>query len=629
MTARSVSLCMIVKNEEKYIEKCLESVKEFVDEIIIVDTGSSDATLEIARKYTDAVYNFEWTHDFAAARNFSIKNAKSDYILMLDADEYLDGHFIDKETLTADMYLVKIKNYLSYGYAVNHTAFRLFRNDKRFMFKNRIHEHLNIDEIPDLKYESTGFTIHHTGYLKDTVAEKSKDDRNLKLLIKEVKENPTGYAYFNLGTHYKIFGKHLDAIEAFQKAYALSKGYNFLPKLILGIAECLIELERNQEALNVLNDAVIQFPQYTDFYYMMGLAYENMEHFNDAEFCFKTCLELGEVENSTVASYEGVGSYLAMSKLANIKLIQGDRAKAISLLGEAVYENKHHMQNLSRFFELNFSLKNEEMLSYMEKLFPIHNEKDVNTLLKVLYSLRSPLLKQFMDKYVGKTDPLMVAISKQYSGDYEASKTDWLRVTAIGSNNVPDLILISFILKDRGLFDSFKDSVNFSDKENEIIDRLINRKKLEETVKSKMLEEQYLFLCKKLILLGEFNEFQYLFEQSHAYSKKIQFALASLLYEMGFIEVAMDLANQIKERTDTVDWALERFIGDLWMAVGNYQNALSIYNKNAQYTNEFADLERIYNLYKQVNYKEGCDMIIKIMLGQGYQSIWLDSLRRG
>ena len=82
----SISLCMIVKNEEEVLARCLDSLKGLMDEIIIVDTGSTDNTKEIARKYTDLVYDFSWCDDFAAARNFSFSKATKDYIYAPDAD---------------------------------------------------------------------------------------------------------------------------------------------------------------------------------------------------------------------------------------------------------------------------------------------------------------------------------------------------------------------------------------------------------------------------------------------------------------------------------------------------------------------------------------------------------------
>src|SRR3990167_5438874 len=94
MPKQTLSLCMIVKNEEKYLEQCLNSVKDLVDEIIIVDTGSTDKTKEIWKKFDFAhkikFFDFKWIDDFSAARNESLKHAAKDWILVLDADEVLD-----------------------------------------------------------------------------------------------------------------------------------------------------------------------------------------------------------------------------------------------------------------------------------------------------------------------------------------------------------------------------------------------------------------------------------------------------------------------------------------------------------------------------------------------------------
>ena len=85
----TISLCMIVKNEEKTLATCLDSIHELVDEIIIADTGSTDNTKEIAKKFTSKIYDFTWIEDFSEARNFSFSKASEDYILWLDADDVL------------------------------------------------------------------------------------------------------------------------------------------------------------------------------------------------------------------------------------------------------------------------------------------------------------------------------------------------------------------------------------------------------------------------------------------------------------------------------------------------------------------------------------------------------------
>ena len=100
----TISLCMIVKNEEKVLSRCLESIKSAVDEIIIVDTGSNDKTKEIALEYTDKVYDFEWIDDFSAARNFAFSKGKMDFLMWLDADDVVTPESLAK--------LIELKEHL-------------------------------------------------------------------------------------------------------------------------------------------------------------------------------------------------------------------------------------------------------------------------------------------------------------------------------------------------------------------------------------------------------------------------------------------------------------------------------------------------------------------------------------
>ena len=96
MSNQTISLCMITKNEEKFLELCLNSVKSIVDEIIIVDTGSTDKTKEIAKKFNAKIIDFKWIDDFSAAKNESLKHATRDWVLVLDADEVIEKKDLDK-----------------------------------------------------------------------------------------------------------------------------------------------------------------------------------------------------------------------------------------------------------------------------------------------------------------------------------------------------------------------------------------------------------------------------------------------------------------------------------------------------------------------------------------------------
>src|SRR3989344_1568817 len=184
----TISLCMIVKNEEKYLEQCLDSVKDLVDEIIIVDTGSTDKTKDIAKKFNAKTFDFKWTDDFSAARNESLKHATKDWTLVLDADEILDKEAVKiiKDELIRneenDAYLFIQRNYTneskiagvvidehklgkkSYSGWYGSLIVRLFRNNKGYKFDGTVHELAEPSiESKKGKIAMTNIPIHHYG----------------------------------------------------------------------------------------------------------------------------------------------------------------------------------------------------------------------------------------------------------------------------------------------------------------------------------------------------------------------------------------------------------------------------------------------------------------------------------
>jgi len=153
----TISLCMIIKNEGKVLSRCLDSLKDLMDEIIIIDTGSTDNTKEIARKYTNMIYDFEWTDDFSAARNYSFSKATKDYIYVADADEVLDavnhGRFMQlKELILSEIDIVQMKYVTSadfntvYNFQKEYRP-KLFKRVRSFNWISPIHETVRINPI--------------------------------------------------------------------------------------------------------------------------------------------------------------------------------------------------------------------------------------------------------------------------------------------------------------------------------------------------------------------------------------------------------------------------------------------------------------------------------------------------
>lgn len=153
----TISLCMIVKNEEKVLARCLDSLSGLMDEIIIVDTGSTDSTKEIASRYTDKIYDFEWIDDFAAARNFAFSKATQEYIYSADADEFLSAEnrerfAVLKECLLPEIEIVQMKygNQLEFGTVYNFDEEyrpKLFKRLRNFVWEEPVHEAVRLEPV--------------------------------------------------------------------------------------------------------------------------------------------------------------------------------------------------------------------------------------------------------------------------------------------------------------------------------------------------------------------------------------------------------------------------------------------------------------------------------------------------
>ena len=231
----SISLCMIVKNEENCIERCLTSATDLVDEIIIVDTGSTDNTISLCRKYTEKIYPFKWINDFSAARNFSLSFAEKDWILVLDADETISLKYLDYMNNlihlaaedTGGYYFDRI-NYKEQDddnlCEWNDTVLRLFRNRHGFKYERNVHEFVDNSILSkNMKISQSGMTLHHFGFLKgEGYKEKSRFYLNL-LLKQSERQAADHHTYIMLAAEYEKqqeFDKEEEALLTAEKISA-------------------------------------------------------------------------------------------------------------------------------------------------------------------------------------------------------------------------------------------------------------------------------------------------------------------------------------------------------------------------------------------------------------------------
>lgn len=254
---KEISLCMIIKNEEQTIARCLDSVKDLVDEIIIVDTGSTDKSKEIVSKYTDKIYDFEWVEDFAKARNFSFSKATKDYIMWLDADDIIleeDREKFRKLKPTigdADIYMFVY----NYSFDANGTPkviqnrARLLKREKNYTWVSPIHEVI----IPTGNIVYTDICITHK---KIQINERDRNMRIFKKMIQDgIKfDNRQQYAYAKeykysnnidqaIIEYKKLIDEHIDEYE---------NNKHFMYKSLIDISDCYKikgDIKKEKEAL--------------------------------------------------------------------------------------------------------------------------------------------------------------------------------------------------------------------------------------------------------------------------------------------------------------------------------------------------------------------------------------------
>lgn len=249
----TISACMIVKNEEKFLERCLSCLTGIVDEIIIVDTGSVDKTKEIARRFTDKVYDYSWENDFAKARNFSFSKATKDYIYVADADEVIDVENQNKfrllkAALIPDIEIVQMwyGNQLEFGTTYNYDREyrpKLYKRVRTFQWEDQIHESVRVDPV-----------IYDSDILIEHRPEESHGDRDFATFIKLIArgEEISDKLHTMYAKELFIVGKDSDFIEAlpfFENSIKMGgRGTDAVMEAICVLSKAY-RLQRNLEGL--------------------------------------------------------------------------------------------------------------------------------------------------------------------------------------------------------------------------------------------------------------------------------------------------------------------------------------------------------------------------------------------
>ncbi|MEM5011161.1 glycosyltransferase [Niallia taxi] len=400
-----VSLCMIVKNEENVLERCLASVAHLVDEVIIVDTGSTDRTREIARKYTSTIFSFEWINDFSAARNYAAKQATGDWILVLDADEYIDEEnykeFIEglkRDNGQYDTYGVKILNFTGlYGEnLLQNYHDRVYKNNGEILYYRAIHEQLKHINDEALRGSVAELLVFHSGYLNQTVEQKGKSERNKELIDKEMKASKNAFDYFNLGNEYFSLGKYAEALKAYASAYNLKTNHNlsWVSTTVVQIISSLIQLKRYNDAINVINDSIKLYPGASELIALKGEICFLRGQLDDAKYYFKHIISNANEYGHTILRPD-LKEQMPHRRLGDIYLNEKLYDKAIFHYVSVLNINKIDFESIRKVIFILDKFHTENQIVEFIKTNGLVNQRNIQYYIRACFEIGKPnIMKQ-------------------------------------------------------------------------------------------------------------------------------------------------------------------------------------------------------------------------------------------
>jgi tetratricopeptide (TPR) repeat protein len=281
-----ITAAIIMKNEQATILRCIESLKPAVDDIVIVDTGSDDQSIALVEQAGYTVHRFEWCEDFSAARNYALSLIRTDWVLCVDADEFLEFQDREHPRLVASLFdclhhgepvlgQVVQANQTDAGLCNAYNITRLFNLHAGIRYEGKIHEQPVVpgEYVGEVHRPELLIRLHHDGYMPEMVQQKRKLDRNVNLLREQVRDHPEQLAgWFYLGRDLLIKGEHEEALAILLEAEKIGDAQQFalLGEIRKLIIETLIHLNRLTEAAEWNAFALAHHPDYPDLHYLKG-----------------------------------------------------------------------------------------------------------------------------------------------------------------------------------------------------------------------------------------------------------------------------------------------------------------------------------------------------------------------
>ena len=356
-----ISACYMVKNEEKNLSRSIKSLKDSVDEIILVDTGSTDQTIEIAKSFNAKIIQTTWQDDFSTPRNLAIDSAKGDWIIFLDADEFFAYPNKIKSAISKisaqTIIIPRIDIDEDENRELNHDwSMRIFKNVEYLRYRSLIHEHLTNIKDGKMNYifGSNDLTIYHTGYSKSKI--KQKLQRNLEMIEQEEKifghrpqhDITLADCYMGLGDYEKVIHYVKKALKS-STVELTGRG-----RLYRNLINAMRNLNQSdEEVLKIIDDAIKILPQLPEFYAERAITLCDLNRLNEAEEYFKKSLNVWKNFNANENSYYPRIIDVVYAQLAELERLKGNIIEARKNINEALKISPHNQRYLQQ--QINYS----------------------------------------------------------------------------------------------------------------------------------------------------------------------------------------------------------------------------------------------------------------------------------
>ncbi|MFF2481211.1 glycosyltransferase [Paenibacillus sp. NPDC058071] len=332
---------IIAFNEADVLDRCLASVRDIADELLVGDTGSTDETSAIAAAYGASVVRVDWQDDFAAARNALLQRARTVWVLVIDADEWLVG---DRKALRDELHQIKetaLKLSMEHlldndgSTAITSEAVRLFRTDQAYRFDGEIHEQLvqTTEERGFVQHKSvdgqrckSSVKLFHDGYKPENVARKKKAERNFRIITRQLSNRPNDpFCLYNYGVTLCQLGRVKEAAEVMAKALDTAPVQApYRATLVRDYAKTLMEIGQNAQAVEWLTRESLGYPDYSELHYLLGQCYLALGMLPDACAAFEAATATHcDTELSYIAE-KGSGDCLPLTAWGEALLQLGD-----------------------------------------------------------------------------------------------------------------------------------------------------------------------------------------------------------------------------------------------------------------------------------------------------------------